>query len=95
MKDIYKALIAIGRQQVADAVARDNAVRALDAVAGMFKLGNASGEGAVVAHYEALLQALNAATLQRHLTRDFSAVFERYIHDGAPPVMPPAAPVTA
>lgn len=52
-------------------------------------------EGAVVAHYEALLQALNAATLQRHLTRDFSAVFERYIHDGPPPVMPPAAPVTA
>ena len=85
VKDIYKALIAIGRQQGADAVARDNAVRALDAVSGMFKLGSAAGEGVVVAHYEAMLQALNTATLQRHLTRDFSEVFERYIHDGAAP----------
>lgn len=95
VKDIYKALIAIGRQQAADAVARDNAVRALDAVSGMFKLGSAAGEGAVVAHYDALLQALNTATLQRHLTRDFAAVFERYIHDGAPPVAPPAMPSPA
>jgi hypothetical protein len=43
-----------------------------------------SGEGAVVAHYDAILNALNAATLQRHLTRDFSAIFQRYIHDAAP-----------
>lgn len=89
VKDIYKALIAIGRQQGSDAIARENAARALDAVAGMFKLGNVAGEGAVVAHYEAILQALNSATLQRHLTRDFSAVFERYIHDGAVQAMPP------
>lgn len=92
VKDIYKALLAIGRQQVADAMARENAVRALDAVAGMFKLGNVSGESAVVAHYDAVLQALNTATLQRHLTRDFSAVFQRYIHDGAPASAPPPLP---
>jgi hypothetical protein len=92
VKDIYKALIAIGRQQGADALARENAVRALDAVAGMFKLGNVAGESAVVAHYDAILNALNAATLQRHLTRDFSSVFQRYIHDAAPPaVAPPTA----
>lgn len=92
VKDIYKALLAIGRQQVADTMARENAVRALDAVAGMFKLGNVSGESAVVAHYDAVLQALNTATLQRHLTRDFSAVFQRYIHDGAPASAPPPLP---
>jgi hypothetical protein len=95
VKDIYKALIAIGRQQSSDAMARENAVRALDAVAGMMKLGNVAGEGAVVAHYEAVLNALNAATLQRHLTRDFSAVFERYIHNGATPPAIPAAPALA
>ncbi|GAB2513206.1 PH domain-containing protein [Lysobacter humi (ex Lee et al. 2017)] len=92
VKDIYKALIAIGRQQSTDAFARENAVRALDAIAGMFKLGSVAGEGAIVAHYDAILAALNAATLQRHLTRDFSAIFERYIHDGA---APPAVPALA
>ncbi|HEY4583031.1 MAG TPA: PH domain-containing protein [Lysobacter sp.] len=88
LKDIYKALIAIGRQQVADAHARENAVRALEAMGGMLKLGNVAGEAAVVAHYDAVLQALNSATLHRHHTRDFSAVFERYIHNGAPPRRP-------
>lgn len=89
VKDIYKALIAIGRQQHRDAVARDNAVRALDAVGGMLKLGNVAGEAGVVAHYDAVLRAFNTAMLDTHLTRDFSAVFTRYIQDTAPPA--PAA----
>ena len=88
VKDIYKALIAIGRQQQRDSIARDNAVRTLEALGGMLKLGNVAGEAAVVAHYDALLAGVNGAMLDRHLTRDFSAVFERYIHNGAPPVPP-------
>ncbi|GHA83255.1 PH domain-containing protein [Cognatilysobacter bugurensis] len=84
VKDIYKALIAIGRQQVRDMGARENAVRTLDALGGMFKLGNVADEKAVVAHYDAILEALNHATQARHHTHDFANVFERYIHNGAP-----------
>ena len=60
----------------------------------MFKLGNVSGEGVVVGHFNALLEALNEATLDRHHTRDFSRIFERYILNngpggmGAPPPLP-------
>lgn len=94
LKDIYKALIAIGRQQHRDSIARENALRALDASSGMFKLGNVAGEGVVVGHFNALLEALNEATLDRHHTRDFSRIFERYILNngpagaGAPPPLP-------
>ena len=69
-------------------------MRALDAVAGMFKPGNAAGEGAVVAQHDAILAALKAATLQRHLARDFPAVFERYIHDGVVPAAAPPVPLS-
>ncbi|KAB8318359.1 PH domain-containing protein [Tolypothrix campylonemoides VB511288] len=92
VKDIYKALVAIERQQRRDAAARENAVRTLEALGGMLKLGNVSGEAAVVSHYEAVLAAVNGATLDRHLTRDFSSVFERYIHNGAAPSRVPPVP---
>jgi len=85
VKDIYKALIAIGRQQARDAIGRDNALRTLDALGGMLKLGNLAGEQAVVAHYAAVLDGVNSAMLDRHTTRDFTGVFERYIHNDAPP----------
>jgi len=88
VKDIYKALIAIGRQQARDAIGRDNALRTLDALGGMLKLGNLTGEQAVVAHYAAVLDGVNSAMLDRHTTRDFAGVFERYIHNDTPP--PPA-----
>ena len=89
VKDIYKALIAIGRQQSRDAIARDNAVRTLEAMGGMLKLGNLQGEAAVVAHYNAVLDGLNAAMLDRHTTRDFTRIFEKFIHNaGGPPALP-------
>jgi hypothetical protein len=88
VKDIYKALIAIGKQQARDAVARDNALRTLDAMGGMLKLGNVSGEGAVVSHFNAVLDNLNDAMLNRHVTLDYAKVFERYIHNNAPPPLP-------
>ena len=85
VKDIYKALIAIGRQQSRDATARENALRTLEAMGGMLKLGNLQGEAAVVSHFNAVLDNLNASMLDRHTTRDFSKVFEKYIHNSAAP----------
>ncbi|MEH6437831.1 PH domain-containing protein [Massilia sp. DD77] len=81
LKDIYKALISIGKQQRRDAVCRDNALRALDATASVHKLNIASAEGALAGHYGELLAALNTAMLETHTKRDFSDVFTKYIHN--------------
>ena len=80
LKDIYKALITIGKQQHRDAVCRENALRALDATASVHKLNIAPGEGGLVTQYGALLTALNTAMLDTHTKRDFSDVFAKYIH---------------
>jgi len=80
LKDIYKALITIGKQQHRDAVCRENALRALDATASVHKLNIAPGEGGLVSQYGALLTALNTAMLDTHTKRDFSDVFTKYIH---------------
>ncbi len=88
VKDIYKALIAIGKQQARDSVARDNALRTLEAMGGMLKLNNLSGEAGVVSHFNAVLDNLNDAMLNRHITTDYTRVFERYIHNNAPPAAP-------
>jgi Bacterial PH domain len=79
LKDIYKALSMISRLQERNEQARANAVRALDAVAGMYKLNAAGAEDAIVKQYSALLDSLNAAVLDRFGGRDYSAVFEKYI----------------
>ena len=79
LKDIYKALITIGKQQRRDAVCRDNALRTLDATASVHKLNIAPGEGGLVTQYGALLTALNTAMLDTHTKRDFSDVFTKYI----------------
>jgi hypothetical protein len=81
LKDIYKALYSIGKQQRRDAVCRDNALRALDATASVHKLNIAAGEGSLTSQYGALLSALNTAMLDTHTRRDFSDVFTRYIHN--------------
>lgn len=88
VKDIYKALIAIGKQQARDSVARDNAVRTLEAMGGMLKLNNLGGEAGVVSHFNAVLDNLNDAMLNRHVTADYTRVFERYIQNNAPPPVP-------
>lgn len=92
LKDIYKALIAISRQQVRDNVSRENAVRTLDAMGSMLKLNNLGGEAGVVSHYNAVLDNLNAAVLDRHTTRDYTRVFERYIHNISSTSAPPPIP---
>ena len=90
VKDIYKALIAIGKQQARDGVARDNAVRTLEAMGGMLKLNNLGGEAGVVSHFNAVLDNLNDAMLNRHITADYTRVFERYYLDNnnVPPPVP-------
>lgn len=81
LKDIYKALITIGKQQRRDAVGRENALRTLDATASVHKLNIAPGAGSLVSQYGELLEALNTAMLDTHTKRDFSDVFARYIHN--------------
>jgi hypothetical protein len=81
LKDIYKALISIGRQQRRDATCRDNALRALEATASVHKLNIAPDGGSLTTQFNALLAALNTAVLDTHTKRDFSDVFAKYIHN--------------
>ncbi|MFC5478673.1 PH domain-containing protein [Massilia suwonensis] len=81
LKDIYKALISIGKQQQRDAVSRENALRTLDATASVHKLNIAPGEGGLVTQFNDLLKALNTAMFDTHTKRDFSDVFTKYIHN--------------
>ena len=81
LKDIYKALISIGKQQMRDARSRDNALRTLDATASVHKLNIAPGAGSLVTQYGELLEALNTAMFDTHTKRDFSDVFAKYIHN--------------
>lgn len=80
LKDIYKALYSIGKLQRKDEVARDNAATAASVLGSMFKLNTPNDPDAVAVHYRTILAEMNAAVLERHLRRDFSAVFEKYIH---------------
>lgn len=79
LKDIYKALIAISRQQHKDEVARSHAQMCLGAVSQAFKLSSGTGED-LTRHFGGLLQAMNEAVLVQHTTRDFGAIFSKYIH---------------
>ncbi|SHG76546.1 PH domain-containing protein [Massilia sp. CF038] len=81
LKDIYKALITIGKQQQRDAACRENAMRTLDATASVHKLNVAPGEGGLVSSYNSLLEALNSAMFETHTKRDFNDVFTKYIHN--------------
>ena len=81
LKDIYKALISISKQQRRDAGSRDNALRTLDAIASVHKLNIAPGEGGLVNQFETMLAALNSAMFDTHTKRDFTDVFAKYIHN--------------
>jgi len=80
VKDIYKALTAVGKIQRRDEVARENAYRTLEATASMYKIGGAESGAKIVESFNTLLDNLNRAVLEQHTTRDFSAVYEKYIH---------------
>lgn len=80
LKDIYKALHTIGKLQRQDEIARNNALSAASVVGSMLKLNSPAAPGAVVEYYQSMLAALNTAVLEQHLRKDFSGVFEKYIH---------------
>ncbi len=80
LKDIYKALITIGKMQRRDELARENAMHCLNTLGSMYKVGSVASEEAIVSHYNALLNAVNSTVLDRFNRRDFGPVFERYIH---------------
>ena len=80
LKDIYKALHSIGKLQQKDAIGRDHAVQSASVIGAMLKLNSANDPTAVQAHYRAVLEAMNTAVLDHHTRRDFSSVFEKYMH---------------
>jgi hypothetical protein len=79
LKDIYKALIAISRQQHKDEAARGHAGMCLGAVSQAFKLSGGTGDE-LTRHFSGLLQAMNEAVLVHHTTRDYGPLFSKYIH---------------
>jgi hypothetical protein len=79
LKDIYKVLITIEKLQHKEAIARDNAVDCLNALASMYKIVNVESEETIVKHYNAMVVNFNAAILERYTKRDFSNIFEKYI----------------
>lgn len=80
LKDVYKALSMISHLQQRNETARANAMRTLDAVSSMYRMNSAGSEDAVVKQYTALLNSLNEVVLDRFGGRDYSAVYEKYIH---------------
>lgn len=80
LKDIYKALTTIGHQQTREEQARQHALHASNVIGAMYKLSGAEPE-AVSRQFVGLLDALNWAVLDRHTTKDYGPVFEKYIHN--------------
>ena len=81
LKDMYKALYTIGKLQKRDEVGRTHAITAVSVLGSMLKLNDTVTDPAsVVSHYRAVLDALNDAVRDDHTRKDFSTVFEKYIH---------------
>jgi hypothetical protein len=80
LKDIYKALITIGKMQQRNDVSRNNAMQVLGAISSMYKVNAAGAEDSIVKQYNTLLDNLNSTMLDKFGGRDYSAVFEKFIH---------------
>ncbi len=81
LKDMYKALYTIGKLQKRDEVGRAHAMTAVSVLGSMMKLSSGGLDpAAVVSHYRAVLDALNDAVRDDHTRKDFSAIFDKYIH---------------
>ena len=80
LKDIYKVLITIGKLQNNEEISRNNATLCFQALASMYKIGTIESEETIVKHYNAMLVNFNVTILERHRKRDFSNIFEKYIH---------------
>ncbi|KDB53086.1 hypothetical protein X805_13140 [Sphaerotilus natans subsp. natans DSM 6575] len=80
LKDVYKALIAIGRLQARDEDNRSHAFKVLGAMSSMYRIGQVGLPRDLPDQFNALLDNLNEAVHVRHTRRDFGEVFSRYIH---------------
>ena len=80
LKDVYKALIAIGRLQARDEESRSNAFKVLGAMSSMYRIGQVGLPRDLPDQFNALLDNLNQTVIDRHTRRDFGEVFSRYIH---------------
>ena len=80
LKDIYKALITIGKMQRRDAVARANALECLHVAGSVYKLNSVAADDSIAQQFNTLLNTYNATVQDRFARRDYSPVFERYIH---------------
>lgn len=80
VKDIYKALITIGKLQHHDEVCRGNALNALNATVSAYKLNSSTPGESLAGQFTDVLRSLNHAVLQEYTRRDFTEVFEKYIH---------------
>jgi Bacterial PH domain len=79
LKDIYKTLISISKRQYADEICRNNALKALDATASMYKISNAASSEVITTQFNDILRNLNSIILVNYTKRDFSDVFSKYI----------------
>lgn len=80
LKDIYKALITIGKMQRRDAVARANALECLHVAGSVYKLNSVAADDSIAQQFNTLLNTYNSTVQDRFARRDYSPVFERYIH---------------
>jgi hypothetical protein len=80
LKDIYKTLITIHKRQVAEEVCRENVTTALNATASIYKLNTATN-GEIAGQFKELLSQLNTSLLVTHMKRDYTDVFNKYIHN--------------
>ena len=46
----------------------------------MYKVGNVASDEQIVQHFNALVGVVNSTLLDRFARRDYSPVFDRYIH---------------
>lgn len=81
LKDLYKALVSIGKLQERDEQARHNAMQCLGVTGQMFKLGHEVSEEAISRHYVSLLNTVNSVMLDKLSRKDYGGVFERYIQN--------------
>jgi hypothetical protein len=81
LKDLYKALVSIGKLQERDEQARQIAMQCLGVTGQMFKLGHEVSEEQVSRHYVSLLNTVNSVMLDKLSRKDYGGVFERYIQN--------------
>jgi hypothetical protein len=80
LKDIYKILISISKQQLNDSVCRNNTINVLNATASMYKISSIENTEIITTQFNHILNNLNSAILVSYTKRDFSDVFSKYIH---------------